>query len=95
MFSVALTVSSKTGEVEIAKDRLSAQRSTGDVTLDGCDAGELSIKTSTGAVRGTLLSAKVFLAITDTGKRDVPNTTTDGRCEIVTNTDDIKISLKQ
>lgn len=78
----------------LAKDMLSAQRSTGDVTLDGCDAGELSIKTSTGNVRGTLLSDKVFLVSTDTGKKDVPATTAGGRCEIVTDTGDIKIRIK-
>ncbi len=79
----------------LAKNMLSAERSTGDVTLEACDAGELSIKTSTGNVRGTLLSDKVFLVSTDTGKKDVPATTAGGRCEIVTDTGDIKISLKQ
>ena len=65
------------------------ERSTGDVSLDGCDAAELSISTDTGHVKGKLLSEKVFIARTDTGRVNVPVTTTGGKCKITTDTGDI------
>ncbi|MBO7293601.1 MAG: DUF4097 family beta strand repeat protein [Clostridia bacterium] len=68
---------------------LSIERSTGDVTLDGCDAAEVFIKTSTGDVGGRFLTDKVFLVDTSTGDREVPRTTSGGRCEIITSSGDI------
>lgn len=86
-----------TGEVVlknvIASDKFDIKRSTGDVKLDGCDAGEIYIKTSTGDVKGTLKSEKIFIVNTDTGRKDVPKTITGGRCEITTDTGDIIISI--
>ena len=79
----------------IATDRLEIERDTGDVRLDGSDAGEIFIETDTGDVTGTLLSSKVFIVETDTGRKDVPKTTTGGRCEISTDTGDIRITLTE
>lgn len=78
----------------IAKKKLSVERSTGNVTLDGSDAGEIYIKTDTGSVRGTLLSDKIFFAESDTGSVKVPKTTSGGKCEIVTDTGNIKIEIE-
>lgn len=77
----------------IATDRFSIERSTGDVKFESCDAAELYIKTTTGSVTGTLLTDKVFLTDTKTGSVDVPGTVTGGRCEIRTNTGDIKVKI--
>lgn len=77
----------------IASEKFTLKRSTGDVTLHRCDAAELSIQTSTGDVTGSLLTEKVFLVDTDTGRREYPKTTTGGRCEITTDTGNIRISL--
>ena len=77
----------------IAEESITIARSTGDVKLEKCDAGELFIKTDTGDVTGTLLSEKVFLAQSDTGRVDVPGTVTGGRCEITTDTGDIRIEI--
>lgn len=74
--------------------RLDVETSTGDTNLDSCDAAEIFIETSTGHVKGSLLSDKVFIARTDTGKVDVPNTVTGGRCEIITDTGNIKITIQ-
>ncbi len=79
----------------IAEEKISIERSTGDVKLDGCDAGEIYIKTDTGDVKGTLLSDKIFFAETDTGDVDVPKSTTGGKCEIETDTGDIKIGIRE
>ncbi len=78
----------------IATERFSIHRSTGDVKFNSCDAGEIYIETDTGRVSGSLLSDKVFIAETDTGSVHVPKTTNGGRCEITTNTGDIKITVK-
>lgn len=90
--------SGDTGDISlknvIAAEKLSVERSTGDVRLDGCDAAEIFLETDTGDVVGTLLSDKVFIVNTDTGKKEVPNTVTGGRCEITTDTGDIRISIK-
>ena len=87
-----------TGDIEledvIAEERLTIKRNTGDISFDGCDAGELFIQTSTGNVEGSLLSEKIFIVDTDTGSKKVPSSTVGGKCEIKTDTGNIKISIK-
>ncbi len=77
----------------IASEKLSIERSTGDVKFEGCDASEIFVETDTGNVTGSLLSDKVFITQTDTGKVDVPKSITGGRCEVTTDTGNIKISV--
>ncbi len=79
----------------IASGKLSVERDTGDIKLDGCDAAEIYIETDTGHVSGTLLSDKVFFAETDTGRVNVPKTISGGRCEITTDTGNIRIDVVQ
>ena len=89
----------RTGDISlknvISTEKISVERSTGDVTLDRSDAAELFITTSTGDVEGSLLTDKVFITKTDTGRIDVPNSIIGGRCEITTDTGDIKISISE
>ena len=75
----------------IAAEKFSVERSTGYVKLNGCDAAELYVKTNTGDVIGSLLTDKVFITDTDTGSVDVPKTAVGGKCEIKTDTGNIKI----
>ncbi len=93
-----LTSNGNTGDITlkgvVATEKLSIERSTGDVKFEGCDAAEIYVITDTGDVKGTLLSDKVFLTASDTGDIDVPKTITGGRCEITTDTGDIKLSVK-
>lgn len=77
-----------------ATGEFSLRRSTGDITLERCDASALSISTSTGNVTGTLLSEKVFLAHSDTGRVEVPSSVTGGRCEVTASTGDIRLSVQ-
>lgn len=77
----------------IASESISIKRSTGDVTFDGSDAAEIYVKTSTGDVKGTLLSEKVFLTESKTGSVHVPKTVTGGMCEIKTSTGRIQIEI--
>ena len=93
----SLVSSGNTGDITlknvIAEASFYVKRSTGDVTFEGSDAAEIFVQTSTGDVEGSLLSSKVFIANTDTGKVDVPKSITGGRCEITTDTGDIRISV--
>ncbi len=77
----------------ITTEKFSIERSTGDVKFDGSDAAEIFVKTDTGDVTGSLLTDKVFITQTDTGSIDVPKTVNGGRCEITTNTGNIKIDI--
>jgi hypothetical protein len=77
----------------IAAEKFSIERSTGDVKFDGSDAAEIHVETDTGDVEGSLLTEKVFITKTDTGNINVPNSITGGRCEITTDTGDIKITI--
>lgn len=77
----------------IADERLSVERSTGEVSFDGCDAAKIYVKTSTGNVTGSFLTDKVFITDTDTGSVDVPKTSDGGKCEIGTATGNIKIKI--
>lgn len=78
----------------IASEKISIKRSTGNVSLEHADAADIFVKTDTGNVTGTLLSDKVFITQTDTGKISVPKTSSGGRCEINTDTGDIKIKIQ-
>lgn len=77
----------------IAAEKFSIKRSTGDVKFDGSDATEIFVETDTGDVKGSLLTDKVFITKTDTGNINVPSSITGGKCEITTDTGDIKITI--
>ena len=77
----------------IVAETLSIERTTGDVEFERCDAADIYIKTDTGEVEGSLLSEKVFLVSSDTGHIKVPKTQSGGKCEITTDTGDIKITI--
>ncbi len=87
-----------TGDISInntiAEEKFSVKRSTGSVKFSSCDAAEIFAETDTGDVTGSLLSDKVFITESDTGSVDVPKTVTGGRCEIITDTGDIKIKIE-
>ncbi len=89
--------SGSTGDISldhvIAAEKFSVKRSTGDIRFDNSDAADIFAETDTGDVTGTLLTDKVFITQTDTGGVDVPKTATGGRCEIITNTGNIKITV--
>lgn len=80
-------------DVIVAKT-LFIERSTGDVNLERCDAEELTIRTDTGDVNGSLLTDKVCLVTSDTGRVDVPRSTSGGKCEITTDTGDVRLVIE-
>lgn len=89
--------SGSTGDISIdnviAEEKFSIKRSTGKVNFIGSDASEIFVETNTGDVTGSLLNDKVFIIQTDTGNVNVPKTVDGGRCEIITDTGNIKIKI--
>jgi DUF4097 and DUF4098 domain-containing protein YvlB len=88
-----------TGDVElenvVATESMYIERTTGDVEFVRCDGAEITVKVTTGDVSGTLLTEKIFLADTSTGDKEIPQSTTGGKCTITTTTGDISIKIVQ
>lgn len=78
----------------IATEKFSIETNTGDVKLKASDASNIFIKTDTGNVTGSLLTEKVIFAESDTGKIDIPKVIADEKCEIITDTGNIKITIE-
>lgn len=93
-----VTSSGSTGSVSlqdvIAAEKLSVIRSTGDIAFSDCDASAVYAKTSTGDIQGNFLTEKCFTATSDTGRVDVPRTTTGGSCELISDTGDIRMTVR-
>ena len=91
-----LTTDGSTGDIDLkgfrAEAALTVKRSTGDVTFTDSDAGEITVEVSTGDVTGNLLSPKIFITSTNTGKISVPESTEGGKCKITTSTGKIVIT---
>ena len=96
--AVDIFVDTDTGKAKltdvVASGKMDVNTDTGDVVLDGCDAAEIEIETDTGDVRGTFLTPKIVYAQSNTGRIEVPRSTTGGICEITTDTGDISIRFK-
>ncbi|MBQ4156256.1 MAG: DUF4097 family beta strand repeat protein [Clostridia bacterium] len=79
----------------ITTGKLAIETDTGDVNFEACDASEVFIKTDTGNVTGSFLTDKIVFAESDTGKIDIPKVIADEKCEIITDTGNIKITIEQ
>jgi DUF4097 and DUF4098 domain-containing protein YvlB len=78
----------------IATEKFIIETDTGDVKFVSSDASDIFVKTDTGNVKGSLLTDKVIFAESDTGNIDVPKIIADEKCEITTDTGDIKITIE-
>ena len=96
--AVDIFVETDTGKAKltdvVASGKMDIDTDTGDVVLDGCDAAEIEIETDTGDVEGTFLTPKIVYAQSNTGRIEVPRSTTGGICEITTDTGDINIQFQ-
>lgn len=92
-----LTSRGNTGDIRLENTRvagaLDIKRTTGDVTFDRADAYSLTVKTSTGDVEGSLLSGKVFVTQTSTGKIRVPQSSGEAICRITTSTGNVTVTV--
>ena len=78
----------------VATEKFIIETDTGDVKFVASDASDIFVKTDTGNVTGSLLTDKVIFAESDTGNIDVPKIIADEKCEITTDTGDIKITIE-
>ena len=89
----ALNIEVSTGDVYLVDvvvlGDLALNGGTSDVKLERFDAANIEIEVSTGDVTGTILTSKVFHAKTSTGKVDVPESLTGGKCRVTASTGDI------
>ncbi len=96
--AVDIFVETDTGKAKltdvVASGKMDIDTDTGDVVLDGCDAAQVEIETDTGDVKGTFLTPKIIYTETNTGRVEIPKSTTGGICEITTDTGNIIISIK-
>ena len=69
--------------------------STGDVLFDSFDALNIYVDITTGDVKGTILTEKIFNAKSGTGKVNVPETYSGGVCKVRTSTGNIILSYKK
>ena len=77
----------------IASEKFKIETDTGNVKFKDSDASDIFVKTDTGNVTGNLLTDKVIFAESGTGNIDVPKIIADEKCEIITDTGDIKITI--
>ena len=59
------------------------------------DAANITVKTDTGSIKGTILTEKIIFAKADTGSVKVPESVTGGKCNLTTDTGSIKISYSK
>lgn len=79
----------------IARESFNIERTTGDIQFEKCDANEMHIKATTGDIKGSFLTEKLFKTNTNTGKVEVQSSVKGGICEISTSTGDIKITIEK
>ena len=93
-----LNVQISTGDINltnvITTGKMSIEATTGNIKFDGCDGAEIYATATTGSIQGSLLSSKIFLTSTKTGKVTVPHTTSGGVCDLSTSTGTINITIK-
>ena len=77
----------------IVTGKIAIETGTGNVKFEECDASEVFIETDTGNVTGSFVTDKVVFAESDTGNIDIPKVIADEKCEIITETGNIKITI--
>ena len=79
--------------IKTTTEKFDIKCTTGSVHFDHSDASDIKVKTTTGGVKGTLLSDKIFFTKSSTGSINVPKSTTGGTCDLETTTGSIKIDI--
>ena len=87
-----------TGKVKlvdtVVSENIIIKCGTGDILLTDSDAHDLNLETSTGDIKGTLLTGKIFSAHTSTGHISVPdNDLNGGQCIAKSSTGDIVLKI--
>ena len=78
----------------IVENDLQAKSVSGGMVFDRSDAANLDITSTSGSVKGSLLSEKVFITHSLSGAIDVPNRNSGGDCRVETVSGSIKIEIE-
>ena len=78
----------------IVENDLQAKSISGGIAFDRSDAANLDITSTSGSVKGSLLSEKVFITHSLSGAIDVPNRNSGGDCRVETVSGSIKIEIE-
>lgn len=94
-----IDIKGSTGNVKltdvITTCELKVHGSTSNIIFDSIDGNGIDFETSTGDVKGTVLTGKMFDVKSDTGKETYPTSTSGApKFRVRTSTGDIKISVK-
>jgi len=68
--------------------------STGDLVFNEFDASNIYVTLTTGDVKGTILSNKIFNVTSKTGNVRVPETYSGGICKVVVSTGNVNIAYR-
>ncbi len=69
------------------------ESNSGSVRLTACDGASYTIKTSSGSVKGSVRTAKIFIPKSNSGRIDVPKSTTGGVFDVQTSSGNISIKI--
>ena len=78
----------------IAEKTLYARSTSGGVALEDCDGGAIRLESTSGSVKGTLLSDKIFITDSTSGSVNIPRSSAGGECEITTTSGSIEIRIR-
>lgn len=94
-----IDIKNSSGKVELAdvitSGEIMIRTASGRVKMEDCDANTLDIETSSGSVSGSLLSEKIFITETSSGRVRVPQSTSGGKCKIKTSSGSINIIISE
>ena len=94
--SLELTSGSVTLTDVVCDGDFSVKTTSGSLRLNRCDGGEITLQTTSGSVKGTLRSPKVFNVKVSNGSVNVPDSVQNaGLCEIKTTGGSVKISIEE
>ena len=96
--SAEISARSTSGKIEltdvIAEKTLYARSTSGGVALEDCDGGAIRLESTSGSVKGTLLSDKIFITDSTSGSVNISRSSAGGECEITTTSGSIEIRIR-
>ena len=96
--AASLSVEATSGDVRLSdvliSGHLAARVNSGNIRMTRCDAETLYLGAVSGNISGSLLSGKTFVTQTSSGSVRVPGSSVGGRCEIVTSSGNIRVTVE-
>ena len=94
----SIEIKSTSGDILLdhatATGELTAQADSGEISLAGADAAGLTLKSKSGDITGTLQSEKIFITSSKSGRVEVPESLSGGKCKATTDSGNIRLSFE-